>query len=104
MVITLKTPAKIHLKIPSAFVVCCNFLLTLFNKLSIETNSVDPDQTAPICSLIWVYTVCWLSRGGFGVNSEICRLPNLLHCRPRPGVHHAAPDRTESTLFIRSTS
>ena len=35
------------------------FLLTLFNKLSIETNSVDPDQTAPIFSIIWVYTVCW---------------------------------------------
>ena len=22
------------------------------------TNSVDPDQTAPLGSLIWVYTVC----------------------------------------------
>ena len=31
--ISLKTPAKIHLKIPSAFVVCCKFLLTLFNKV-----------------------------------------------------------------------
>ena len=46
--LTLKMPAKNHLKIPSAFVVCCKFSLTLFlTKLSIETNSVDPDKTAP---------------------------------------------------------
>ena len=25
----------------------------------IQTNNVDPDQTAPRGSLIWVYTVCF---------------------------------------------
>ena len=35
-------------KIPPAFVICCKFLLAYLTKLSIETNSVDPDQTAPI--------------------------------------------------------
>ena len=38
---------KIHLKILSAFVVRCNFLLTLLTNLISEANSVDSDQTAP---------------------------------------------------------
>ena len=49
--ITLKTPAKNHLKILSAFVVCCKFLLTLFNKVKYR-DSVDSDQTAPI-GAVW---------------------------------------------------
>ena len=46
--LTLKTAEKNHPKIPSAFVVCYKFLLYYFTKLSIETNNVDLDQTAPI--------------------------------------------------------
>ena len=46
--LTHKTPEKNRPKIPSAFVVCSKFLLHYFTKLSIETNSVDPDQTAHI--------------------------------------------------------
>ena len=43
----------------SAAINCHN----ITDKLSIEANSVDPEQTAPtgaVCrsSLIWVYTVC----------------------------------------------
>ena len=32
----------------SAEVVCCKLLPNSTDKLSIETNSVDPEQTAPI--------------------------------------------------------
>ena len=32
----------------SAEVVCCKKLLIITDELSIETNSVDPEQTAPI--------------------------------------------------------
>ena len=39
------TLKKIHLKKLSAKVVFCKFLLTYLTNLSIETNSVDPDQT-----------------------------------------------------------
>ena len=31
----------------SAEVVCCKYLPSITNELSIEANSVDPDQTAP---------------------------------------------------------
>ena len=54
MVDVIETPAKNYLKIVSAFVVCCKFLLT-FNKayyLCIETNSVDNKSSC-------VQTVCW---------------------------------------------
>ena len=37
-----------HLKISSAEVVCCEQLPNITNKVSIEANSVDPEQTAPI--------------------------------------------------------
>ena len=54
--LTLKTPEKFFPKIPSVIVVCCNcllhYLLHYFTKLSIEANSVDPEQTAPRSSLI----------------------------------------------------
>ena len=33
---------------PSAEVVCCNYLPNITGKLSIEANSVDPEQTVPI--------------------------------------------------------
>ena len=29
-------------------VICCTYLLTLLDYFSIEANSVDPDQTAPL--------------------------------------------------------
>ena len=41
-----------HLKIPSAEVVCCKYLLIITDKLSIEANSVDPEQTASI-GAVW---------------------------------------------------
>ena len=41
-----------HLKMSSAEVVCCRYFLPLLTDLSIEANSVDPDQTAPI-EAVW---------------------------------------------------
>ena len=41
-----------HLKITSAEVVCCKWLPNITDKLSLEANSVDPDQTAHIVS-VW---------------------------------------------------
>ena len=35
--------------------VVCKLLPNITDKLSIEANSVDPEQTAP---MIWVNTVC----------------------------------------------
>ena len=37
-----------HLKMSSAEVVCCEKLPNITDELSIEANSVDPEQTAPI--------------------------------------------------------
>ena len=37
-----------HLKMSSAEVVCCKQLPNITDKLSIEANSLDPEQTAPI--------------------------------------------------------
>ena len=43
----------------SAEVVCCKQLPNITDELSIEANSVDPEQTAPYrSSLIWVHTIC----------------------------------------------
>ena len=39
-----------HLKMSSAEVVCCKKLPTITDELSIEANSVDTEQTAPIGS------------------------------------------------------
>ena len=36
----------------SAEVVCCKLLPSITDKLSIEANSVDPEQTAPI-GAVW---------------------------------------------------
>ena len=36
----------------SAEVVCCKYLPNITDKLSIEANSVDPEQTAPI-GAVW---------------------------------------------------
>ena len=41
-----------HLKMSSAEVVCCKLLPNITDKLSIEANSVDPEQTAPI-GAVW---------------------------------------------------
>ena len=41
-----------HLKMSSAEVVCCKKLLDITDELSIEANSVDPEQTAPI-GAVW---------------------------------------------------
>ena len=39
---SLKTPAKNHLKIQSAFVVCCKSLLRLFNKVKYRDKQCSP--------------------------------------------------------------
>ena len=39
---------KMHLKMLSAEVICCKKLPKITDELSIEANSVDPEQTAPI--------------------------------------------------------
>ena len=41
-----------HLKMLSAEVVCCKQLPNITDELSIETNSMDPEQTAPI-GAVW---------------------------------------------------
>ena len=47
--LTLKAPRKkMHLKMSSAEVVCCKLLPNITDKLSIEANSVHPEQTATI--------------------------------------------------------
>ena len=48
MGITLKRQEKMYLKMSSAEVVCCKELPNITDQLSIEANSVDPEQTAPI--------------------------------------------------------
>ena len=45
----------------SAEVVCCKYLPNISDELSKEANSVDPEQTAPRSSLIWVHTACHAS-------------------------------------------
>ena len=37
-----------HLKMSSAEVVCCKKLPNITDELSLEANSVDPEQTAPM--------------------------------------------------------
>ena len=41
-----------HLKMSSAEVVCCKILPNITDELSIEANSVDPEQTSPI-GAVW---------------------------------------------------
>ena len=41
-----------HLKMWSAEVVCCKYLPNITDILSLEANSVDPEQTAPI-GAVW---------------------------------------------------
>ena len=36
----------------SAEVICCKYLLSITEELSIEANNVDPEQTAPI-GAVW---------------------------------------------------
>ena len=43
---------KMHLKMSSAEVVCCKYLPNITDELSIEANSVDPEQTVPI-GAVW---------------------------------------------------
>ena len=55
-----------HLKMSSAEIVRCKKLPNITDELSIEANSVDPDQTAP--SLIRVHTVC--HRGFLNISAD----------------------------------
>ena len=57
-----------HLKMLSAEVVCCKYLPSIADELSIQANSVDPEQTAPRSSLISFYTVC--HRGFLNISAE----------------------------------
>ena len=41
-----------HLKMSSAEVVCCKYLLNITDELRMEANSKDPEQTAPI-GAVW---------------------------------------------------
>ena len=41
-----------HLKMSSVEVVCCKYMPDITDELSIEANSVDPEQTAPI-GAVW---------------------------------------------------
>ena len=41
-----------HLKMSSAGVICCKQLPSITDELSIEANSVDPEQTAPIGAVL----------------------------------------------------
>ena len=51
--LTLKAPRKkMHLKMSSAEAVCCKYLPNITEEFSIEANSVDPEQTAPI-GAVW---------------------------------------------------
>ena len=52
----------------SAEVVCCKYLPNITDELSIEANRVDPEQTAPRSSLIWVHTVC--HRGFLNISAD----------------------------------
>ena len=57
--LNLKAQKKMRIEMLSAEVITANNCLTLLTNLSIETNSVDQDQTAPIVnSLIWLHTSC----------------------------------------------
>ena len=40
-----------HLKMSSAGVACCKYLPNITHDLSIEANSVDQEQTAPLGSV-----------------------------------------------------
>ena len=44
----LKCQEKMHLKMASAEVVCSKKLPSITDKLDIEANSVNPEQTVPI--------------------------------------------------------
>ena len=57
-----QTAPKLHLKMPSVYVVCWIFLQTFQTCFCIQANSVDPDQTAPKLHLKMssVYAVCWI--------------------------------------------
>ena len=44
-----------HLKMSSAEVVCCKNLPYITDELSMETNSVDPEQTGPI-EAVWSWS------------------------------------------------
>ena len=56
---TLKAPRKkMHLKMSSAEVVCCKKMPNITHELSIEANSVDPEQTALIGAVWSGSTVC----------------------------------------------
>ena len=51
----LSAKKKMHLKMSSAEVVCCKWLPNITDEWSIEANSMDPEQTAPI-GAVWSWS------------------------------------------------
>ena len=57
--LALKAAARIHLKMPSAQVVCCMFLLTLFDYCKYGGIQCGPRSDSSLrSSLVWVHLVC----------------------------------------------
>ena len=53
--LTLKAPAKLHMKMLSALVVCCIYLPTLLTFVSLGAKGVDPVQPAHIGTVYNIY-------------------------------------------------
>ena len=50
------------LKILSAYYACCNYSNTLQTSLIMETNAMNPDQTAPTMKVLHYLRLCQASR------------------------------------------
>ena len=70
-------------------------MLTSRTNVSIQTNSVDPNQTAPRSSLIWVHTVCYRDvLNGLADNT-------VDNTGPRSAVGNVSGNRCESDCRSR---
>ena len=58
-----------YLKMSSAEVVCCKYLPSSTDELSIEANSVDPEQTAPI-GAVWSGATLFCHRGFLDISAD----------------------------------
>ena len=54
----------------SAEVLCCKQLPNITDKLSIEANILDPEQTAPIGAVCSGSTVCHYDRGFLNISAD----------------------------------
>jgi hypothetical protein len=57
------------------------------NLMNLKANSVDPDQTAQICQLIWIYTVRPHNKG-VSMEESVCNLDMIytVHVLSSPHV------------------